>query len=567
MLSELSIRDVALISRLHLSFRPGLNVLSGETGAGKSLIVGSLRLLGGEKAPPDVIREGENRAYLQATFELDPKGWIAQEMIAAGIPLDDGELVVSREFVAQGQGKIRVNGVTVARSQWSDLSSMLVDLHGQHDQQRLLSAQEQRSSLDAFAGLTEDVDRFGAAFQEWRRTHQELEELRRTLRDSRDRRDLVRFQVEEISRIEPKAGEVSRLESEQARLEAADFLRRTADEIVDRVLEGENAIHDVIARLCGKAEEASRQAAEWRPLAESLESMRVQAQEVGREARAISRETVEDPERLDAVRNRLRKLAELLRKYGPTEAELFARWESLKRENQDPAQREREAEVLEKRLQEISATLATLGKTLTKSRKLHARKLSSAMEKALEPLGMSRARFDIRFTALGNGLPWSETSEGILVGPSGFDDVEFLFSANPGESPKALGKIASGGETSRVMLALKTILGRIREPATMVFDEVDAGIGGVVAGRVGEAMETLAKDRQILCITHLPQVASRATHHLVVSKREDEGRTVSEVTIVEGEERVREIARMFGDDSPRGVALDHARSLLRGVAA
>lgn len=567
MLSELSIRDVALISRLHLTFRPGLNVLSGETGAGKSLIVGSLRLLGGEKASPDVIREGANRAFLQATFELDPRGWIAQEMVAAGIPLDDGELVVSREFAAQGQGKIRVNGVTVARSQWIELSSMLVDLHGQHDQQRLLSAQEQRTSLDAFAGLTEDVDRFGAVFQDWKRTRQELEHLRSTLRNSRDRSDLVRFQLEEISRAEPKSGEVSRLESEQARLEAADFLRRTADEIVDRVLEGENAIHDVIARLCGKAEEASRQVAEWRPLAESLESMRVQAQEVGREARAISRETVEDPERLDAVRNRLRKLADLLRKYGPTEAELLARWEGLQRENQDPAQREQEVEVLEKRVQEISATLATLGKTLTKSRKLHARKLSSAMEKALEPLGMARARFEIRFSALGSGLPLASTSESLLVGPTGFDDVEFLFSANPGESPKALGKIASGGETSRVMLALKTILGRIREPATMVFDEVDAGIGGVVAGRVGEALEKLANDRQILCITHLPQVASRATHHLVVSKREDEGRTVSEVTIVEGEERVREIARMFGDDSPRGVALDHARSLLRGVAA
>ncbi len=566
MLTELSIRDIALISRLRVSFAPGLNVLSGETGAGKSLIVGGLRLLCGEKPAPDTVREGAERGFVEGVFELDPAGWIARELEEIGIPLDDGTLVLVREISASGKGRIRANGATLARAALERAASLLVDLHGQHDHQLLLRPSEQLAALDDAAGLSEAREAFASAFDSWRAARTARVERDAGTRDAVERRDLQRFQLQELESAALRPGEPAALDAERRRLEAAELLRTAAETIADRLLEAEDSVHDTVADLGVRAEEASARDPSWAGVAESLEALRIQAQEVGREARDRSRAVVDDPERLELVRARLRRIADLLRKYGPDEAALFDRWERLRAEPLDADAAARDLTALREREREFSAILARSGAELTRKRKARARSLARAIEASLEHLGLARARFEVQVAPRESGEALDDEPGSPRAGSSGLDAVELLFSANAGESPRPLNRVASGGELSRVMLALKSHLGRKRGTATMIFDEIDHGVGGVVASRIGEALAALARERQVLCITHLAQVASRAERHLRVAKAKDGARTVTTVEPVESEDRVREIARMLGSAAPEGIAVEHARELLRGGA-
>ncbi len=564
MLVELSIRDLALIPRLRIAFGPGLNVLSGETGAGKSLVVGSLRLLCGEKPNDDAIREGADTARVEGVFELDPKGWIARELEEIGVPIDDGELVLSREIASAGRGRIRANGVTLARAALERASSLLIDLHGQHDHQLLLKPSEQLDALDESAGLLEQRAEFAAMFRAWNESREELRGLLESTRAGEERRELRRFQLRELESADPKPGEIALLNAERRRLEAAELLRETAHAIADAMLESEASVHDVAAELAARAETAAAQDPEWTRFARDLEALRIQAQEIGRDSRSRAREVVEDPERLDEVRARLRIWSDLLRKYGPEEHDVLALRERLRAESLDPDAVARAVEGAREREREISARLAGFGAELTRKRRARARTFEKGVARSLAHLGFDRARFEVRWSPRESGEPVGDGPGAPLAGPSGFDAAEILFSANPGESVRALRRVASGGEISRVMLALKSHLGAKRGTATMVFDEIDGGVGGTVAGRVGEALEALARERQVLCITHLAPIASRANVHLRARKTEEGARTVTTVERVDGDERVREIARMLGSETPEGIAAEHARELLRG---
>jgi len=562
-LTELCIRDIALLAHTRIAFAPGLNVLSGETGAGKSLVVGSLRLLCGDKAGPEIVREGAERGRVEGMFEVDPRGWIARELDDAGIALEDGELVLSREIAPAAKGRLRANGAPIVRSTLERVSNVLFDLHGQYDHQLLLRPGEQLIALDEAGDLSAAREAFAHLFQEWRRIVEEIQEREKTSKEAGQLRELRRFQLRELEELRPSRGELAKLTSDRKKLEAAELLRSTAGDIAERLLESDRSVHDAVFELHARAQAACAHDPSWEALVESLESLRILAQDAGREAASKARSVQDDPQRLEEIRARIRTLTDLFHKYGPEEEQLFELWEELRQEALDPESAERALGARKQREREISATLATSGAELSRKRKTRAKRLALAVAKSLAHLGLERARFEIEVTPRETGAELGP--QGPRAQAGGLDAVEFLFSANAGESLRPLRHVASGGEISRVMLALQSHLGKTRGTPTIVFDEIDQGVGGGVAARIGEAMANLGQERQVICITHLPQVASRADAHFRVSKREEGGRTVAFVERVQEEERVREIARMLGGESAEGIAVDHARELLRGA--
>ncbi|MGH2571817.1 MAG: DNA repair protein RecN [bacterium] len=564
MLTELSIRDLALIPSLRIRFGRGLNVLSGETGAGKSLVVGSLRLLCGERASPDIVRTGEQRAVVEGIFELDPAGWIARELTALGIELEDGELILRREIVVEGRGRVRANGNAIGVDALASAAELLVDLHGQHDHQSLLRPSYQLDALDGYAGLLDARDAFAADLARWKEAAEELARVREADRAESERAELARFQLREITDASPREGELAELTAELGRLESAELLRATAARLEETLAEAEGSVHDVISECAEAAGAASSHDPSWKPVAEALESLAIGVSEAARDARTCGERAVDDPERLAEVRDRVRLLHDLVRKYGPGEAELFAFWERLRVDAEDPEARERRLRALESVVEEISATLSRSGASLSRKRKAAAGKLREAVEAALAEVGMAGTGFEVRVGPRREGAAILGPAAAPRAGRRGLDEVEFLLAPNRGEEWRELRAIASGGEISRVMLALKSVLGEIRGTATMAFDEIDRGVGGRVATKVADLLAAIAENRQVICITHLPAIASRASVHLRVAKHEEKGRTVSTVEPVEGEERVLEIARMLGGDGAEGVAREHALELLRG---
>ena len=564
MLTELSIRDMAIISRITIRFGPGLHVLSGETGAGKSLLTGGLRLLLGDRAGSETVRAGAERAVVEGVFELDPEGWVVDALRELDIEAEDGELILRREIVPGGQGRCRANGRAIPRSALVRAGEFLIDLHGQHDHQSLLRPSFQLDMLDAFAGLLGLRAGFAAAFDELRAAIAELESAEEALRDCREREEWVRFQWKELEDAAVQPGELAESRTLRSRLEQAEFLRETSSRLVDTLRERDGSIHDEVAALEGAAAEAARHDPQWEALAEGLAEVVVRVGDLADDARRAGDGAVDDPARLEEVRGRIRRIEDLLVKYGPEEEDLLREQKRLAEEVADPQAARERVGGLRERVGKISATIAAAGADLTARRQEAASQLDAAVEDALKSLGMRGTVFRTLVRPLEKGEVVCIGEDRPKASRRGFDEGEFLLSANPGEKPGALRAIASGGEISRVMLALKSALGTTRCPGTMVFDEIDAGIGGVVAGRVAEMLAELSSRGQVISITHLAPIAARATTHFAVRKVERENRTLSLVEPVEGEERVREVARMLGGGD--GAAVEHARELLGAVA-
>ncbi len=563
MLTELSIRDIALIDKLRVGFQPGLNVLSGETGAGKSLLVGTLGLLCGDRAPATIVRSGAQRGAVEGVFALAPDGWIASQLAALGIELEDGELILRREIVEGGKGRVRANGAAITLSTLARASEWLIDLHGQHEHQSLLRPGAQLDALDEYAGLIGAREEFGRDLRAWQEVDAELRESSEASAQEEARRELARFQLKELADASPQRGEFGELGAERRRLEQAEFLQGAAARLVDALSEADLSVRDSLHELADLAEEAARADAGWSEAAASLRSLAIGVEEVAADVRRLGDGVVDDPERLALVRERLRLLSDLLRKYGPQEDELFAFWERLRKTEIDPAERERHLRVLRERAGELCAGLARHAADLTRRRRRAGRKLARRLEVILGELGMSGTRFEVQVVPRAQGVAFRGEGEPERAGRGGVDSVEYLIAPNRGEESRPLRMIASGGEISRVMLALKSVIGQTRGTACMVFDEIDIGVGGRVASRVARLLGAVSAERQVICITHLAPIASQANHHLRVYKEDKGGRTVSRVEPVTGGERVEEIARMLGGEGAEGVAAEHARELLR----
>lgn len=550
MLRELRIRNLAVVESAAVPFEAGLNVLSGETGAGKSILVDAVLLLCGGRAQADVIRTGADSALIEGLFEVKAGSAAGQVLAEAGLAPDDGQIVVRRELTRTGRHRAFVNDSPVTVALLERLGDSLLELHGQHEHQQLLQAGQQLGLLDRFAGTEEQTGRVATLHGKYRAAREELEATRAAERDRVQREDLLRFQVRELEAARLQVGEEEELRGERRRLQSAERLLRGLTD-VERQLddEGDSALAR-LARAARGLRDLGRIDPAFAAPADTLDSAGVLLDEALRAVRALRATTVEEPGRLEAIEERLDVLVRLKRKYGEDEAAMLAFLDTAAREL-DRLTRHDEVVAEGERLQaHVQAELEASATELSTRRVAAARRLETLVEREIRVLGMDRGVFRIAIERAG--------LDGITL--RGWDRVEFRLSANPGEEPKALARAASGGELSRAMLAVRAVLAAADQIPTVIFDEVDAGIGGPTAGVVGDRLAVVAARRQVLCVTHLAQIAARADHHVQVSKSTRGGRSRASVEALKAEGRVAEIARMLGGETK--AALRHARELL-----
>jgi DNA repair protein RecN (Recombination protein N) len=547
MLTELRVRDLAVIADVTLPFQPGLNVLTGETGAGKSMVVDALSLLLGERASADIVRPGADKAIVEGAFEFVAAlhRHLLPPFAALGVELEDGRLILKREVLREGKSRAWVNGSPVTVGVLSEIGGLLVDLHGQHETQSLLRADAQRDMLDAYADA--DVERVAVRDAHARLKDLSEREAELTARQDEVRRkaDYLRHVLLEIERAKPKVDEDEALEVEAKRLAHSEELGRLARELEETVdAAGLTKAQKILASLL----RVDPSLGKWQEL---LDAAFASAAELAQAARAYASEIEADPERLTAVEQRRDLLYRLQQKHGPSIADVLAARDTAARELEllDTADLDLRniAADREKASDEFNRATAAL----TTKRTAGAKKLARAINKLLPALGMEGGRFSAEL------LPRTTHHA------HGAEDVVFQVKLNEGLESRPLARVASGGELSRLMLALKVVLSAHDVVPTLVFDEIDQGIGGEVGGRVGEALKDVSREgRQALVITHLPQIAVYADQQLVVAKGKKGGVATSDVEVVEGETRVREIARMLGDPD-MATARRHAVELLK----
>ena len=550
MLIELRVRDYAVIDDLSLELGPGLSALSGETGAGKSIIVGALSLLLGERASSETVRAGAERALVEAVFDISERPELLARLADLGQEAEEGLLILRREVAAEGRNRAWMNGSPTTARVVGELGRALVDLHGQHEHQTLLRQDAQRSILDAFGDAEGDAADVGRAFEALTGLETRLGELRERRRELTTRADFLRFQLGEIEEGHVEVGEDVALEEEGRRLEHSEELLREATVIHTELYGGDGAVTDRLSQLFGSLARLT----EWDPSLQgphdALQDAYHSLADVGRELGDYLGSVRHDPGRLEEVRERVDLIHRLKRKYGPELADVVETKGRLSAELDELESSGWDEEALQKDVERARVDLADAAQRLTGKRKVAAHRLSTEVEALLPDLGLPGATFQVLLA----DLP--------AVGSHGTERVEFLVSVNAGFAPMALGRVASGGELSRVMLALKGILARVDQVPTLIFDEIDAGIGGQVATLVAAKLQEVAQYHQVFVITHLPQLASRARSHLLVEKTEGDGLAATSVDELEGEARVREIARMLGGDPESETSRDHARELL-----
>jgi DNA repair protein RecN (Recombination protein N) len=552
MLRELRLKNFAVVESVTVAFTSGLNVLTGETGAGKSILVDAIVLVRGARAQSDVIRADAETATVEAVFAVDGAAAARAVLDEAGLtPDDNGEIVVRRELARSGRHRAFVNDSPVTVGLLERLGDVLVEVHGQHEHQRLLEPARQLELLDRFADAEDACARVGALHAKHRAARDEAEATRAAARDRAQRQDLLRFQVGELNAARLQIGETEALRAELRRLQHAERFTAGLAEAAALLDDAPQSASERLARAARIVQELGRLDPGIAAPGEPLEAARLQLEEALAAIRRLRDGIVAEPGRLDAIHERLDALSRLERKYGDGE-------EAMLRFRDEAAQAleriERHDEVVaeqERTLAQLEAELATAAAALSERRRAAADRLAGLVERALRGLGMERAVFEVALE------PAPE------VGPRGADRVELRLSTNPGEEVRALARVASGGELSRTMLALISVLARADRVPTLIFDEVDAGIGGRVASVVGQTLAAAAgHGRQVLCVTHLAPIAALAQHHLRVSKSVRGGRTKAAVTAVGAAERVEEIARMLGGASVTAAAREHARDLL-----
>lgn len=553
MLIELRIRDYAVIDDLTLQGAPGLNALSGETGSGKSLVASALSCLLGERASPGVVRVGARRARIEAAFDVEACAPVREKLDELGLAASGDVLVLRREVARQGRNRAWVNDSAATVGLLRELGRHLVDLHGQHEHQSLLRPAEQRKLLDSLARATGQASAVSTLFGELKALALEREQLEARIRELETRADFIRFQLGEIEGAALHEGEDGALETEATRLEHADELTRTAGGAYDELYAGDAAVTVRIRAVQGALADIIRLDGSLEDVAELLEQSYQAASEAGRFLGDYASTLEHDPRRLEEVRARLDRIFRLKRKYGPALEDVIEAGRRLGSELEEIETGSFDIAALEQRIRETRARLEQEAAALGEVRRKAARSIEQQVTALFPELGLEGGTFSVVLTPLPE------------VGPGGAERVEFLASLNPGFPPAPLGRIASGGELSRVMLALKSILGAADRVPTLVFDEIDAGVGGEIANAVGARLQETGRAHQVLAITHLAQIASRASHHLLVEKRlsPEDGLIRTRACALEGGTRVHEIARMLGGDPDSAASRDHARELLR----
>jgi DNA repair protein RecN (Recombination protein N) len=557
MLLEIRVRNFAVIDAVTVAFQSGLNVLTGETGAGKSMLLDAILLIRGARAQTDVIRTDTETATVEAVFEVGPRNPAAAVLDEAGLGLDQGQLVVRRELARSGRHRAFVNDSPVTVGLLERLGDHLVEIHGQHEHQRLLEPARQLDLLDRFADTDQLRDRVGDLFAKHRAAGAELERARAAERDRAQREDLLRLQVSELDAARLRPGEEEELRIERRRLQHAERLSAGLAEAAGLLNDDDSSAMSRLHRTARLLRDLARLDPAFAAPADSVEGAGALVEDALVAVRALRDSIAMTPGRLEAINERLDALTRLKRKYGDTEAAMLAFRAEAAGELERLSRHEEILAEQERAMGELEAELSGAALELAKRRHDAAERFAGEAARELRQLGMERARFEVAVTR----APFAE------IAPRGLDRVEFRLSTNPGEDVRPLARIASGGELSRTMLALKAILARAERVPTMIFDEVDSGIGGRVAAVVAQKLAAAAEGRQVLCVTHLAPIAARAAHHVRVAKSVRGGRTRVSAEPVTGEARVEEIARMVAGDRVTETARGHARELLGRPAA
>jgi DNA repair protein RecN (Recombination protein N) len=562
MLAQLTITDFAIIESLSVTFSGGSNILSGETGAGKSIIINAVNLIVGGRASPDLIRTGSDMAVVEALFHVPEGSPLAGLLAEMDIPFN-GEVLIKRTISKGGKSQVRINGSLATLHMLSKLGPNLISVSGQNEHQLLLSPDNHLYVLDDFGELTRDRLTFGTVYSDYYTLKERTKKLRDLLKREEEQRELTQFQIREMEDAKLVTGEDRELEEERRRLVHAESLREIVFKGFHTLYEKDDSILSTLSMLTKEMDRGTSMDSNLEQFREGLESVQAQVEDLGLELRNLYSRLKVDPRRLEQVEERLELIRRLKKKYGPTIEDILSLKEGLSQRSYQLSQRQEELKKGETELEEKWARLVTIAIRLSEKRHEVAKDLENKVEEELNQLGMSGTRFKIEFSseaptddAVSLDLPES------AVGPGGIDSVEFLIAPNVGEDLRPMAKIASGGELSRIMLALKTILARSTSVETIVFDEIDSGIAGATAAIIGEKLRSLAKYHQIVCITHLPQIASSGELHFLVKKKVSGGRTRTHITTLDKEDRINEIARLLGGKTISEKTLAHAREML-----
>lgn len=566
MLRHLSIRNYALIESVDVEFQSGLNIITGETGAGKSILIDAFSLILGGRASAEEVRKGSEKAIVEGIFHV--KGHRGVKDLLAGNDLDEAEeLILRRELSAKGTSRCFVNDSPVSLTVLKSFGDALVDLHGQHDHQSLLRRETHRELLDDYGRLEGLVSEYRSSYAELTRLAGALRELKaredRLLRE----RDLYEFQIKEIDEVGPAAGEEDELSGELRILENAEKLYDATARLHQILYEGDQAVHDLLVTARNQLEDLSEIDPAFNGPRDECSAAAVIVDELTKFIQHYNSRIEFNPERLEFIRERLGRLALLKKKYGGSLEAVIAHREAIGAAFATASNFDGEVRSLEEHVLKARGAASTAAQRLSAKRRELTPKISRGVLAELSTLGIPSGKFDVRIGSLpaptdGDPVHLRLGNEKISAGPYGMDDVEFVITTNPGEDLKPLAKVASGGEVSRVMLALKTILAKSERLPLLVFDEIDVGISGRIAQAVGKSLRSLAQYHQIIAITHLPQIAGLADLHLSVEKQERKGRTTTTLRPLELEERVKEVARLLSGESVTRSGLDSARELM-----
>ena len=566
MLKSLSIRNFALIESVDVEFQSGLNIITGETGAGKSILIDALSIVLGERASADDVRQGSEKAVVEGVFWVKDNRQVSFLVAQHGMDLGD-DVILRREVSAKGQSRCFVNDSPVQLSLLKDFGDALVDLHGQHDHQSLL---RKETHLD----LLDDYGRLDGLVQEYRRAYEDLIELEGKLKDLRGRearlkqaRDLYDFQIREIDDVGPFQGEEESLEGELRILENAEKLFDATARLHQMLYEGEQAVHDQLVAARNQLEDLSEIDPAFAQVRDECASAAVIVDEITKFIQSYNSKVEFNPERLEFIRERLGRISLLKKKYGGSLDTVLQHRETIGREFAMANNFDAEVRTLAEKVETHRSDASVAAQRLSTKRRELTSKIAKGVAGEMSKLGIPNGRFEVALEMIhyeeGKGRTRLQAGrEHFGAGPKGMDDVEFLLSTNAGEELKPLVKVASGGEVSRVMLALKTVLAKSERLPLLVFDEIDVGISGRIAQSVGKSLRSLAQYHQIIAITHLPQIAGLADVHMAVVKFERKGRTTTTLRLLDLEERVREVAKLLSGTEITQAGLEGARELM-----
>ena len=561
MLSQLIISDFAIIRRLEIEFRTGLNILSGETGAGKSIIINAVNLILGARASSDLIRSGAAEARVEALFHQPENNYLSAFMAENNIPFD-GEIIIKRTISKEGRNKITVNNSITSLQTLSVIGMMIISISGQHEHQVLLKPDNHLLLLDELGNLGNMRNSVTGLFNDCEYHQRKIKQLETEISNKREKQELSIFQINEIDNACLIENEDKELEEEKKRLKNAELIKEIMVGSYYRLYEKEESILSETSLCLKDIRSGSAYDNRLLSLVDTMESIKAELEDISYRLADLREDIIMNPERLEQVEDRLQIINSLKRKYGRELKDIYNYREMLSQQINISDQLEKELEGFGKKLEKLSEQLSEEASKLSKERRKVASEMEKAVEKELSQLEMAGTRFEVKF--YNDVLAEEKRGQDLLngIGPEGYDRIEFMISPNVGEDLKSLSKIASGGELSRIMLALKTILARKTSVETVIFDEVDAGIAGATAEKVGEKIQELSTYHQILCITHLPQIASKGRHHFLVKKSIKEGRAQTRILELTSEERIAEIARLMGGRVISDQAIAHAKEML-----